>query len=116
MTTPRSSCVSRRKLLTGASVLLGSVTGGMVMPARAAKAPSATAIAALLRKYKVPAVSFATFDRGGLVLCAAHGRRQVESAKVTTETRFQAASLSKTVNALCVLNSFEMAGSASTIR
>lgn len=104
MTSPRSGCVSRRKLLIGASVLLGNVTGGVATPARAAKSPSATAIAALLRKYKVPAVSFATFDRDGIVLCAAHGRRQVESAKVTIETRFQAASLSKTVNALCVLS------------
>jgi len=103
MTTLRSSCVSRRGFLIGASALLSNVVGGSVPPAWA-KSPSATAIAALLRKYKVPAVSFATFDRDGLVLCAAHGRRQADSAKVTTETRFQAASLSKTVNALCVLS------------
>lgn len=104
MTTLRSNCVSRRGLLIGSSALLGHVTGGVVAPALAAKPPSAVRIAALLRKYKVPAVSFATFDRAGIVLCAAHGRRQVGSAKVTTETRFQAASLSKTVNALCVLS------------
>lgn len=104
MTTLRSSRVSRRGLLIGASALLGNVTGGVVAPAFAAKPPSAASIAALLRKYKVPAVSFATFDRAGIVRSAAYGRRQVGSAKVTTETRFQAASLSKTVNALCVLS------------
>jgi CubicO group peptidase (beta-lactamase class C family) len=104
MTTLRSSCVSRRGFLIGASALLSPVVGKSVPPAWAAKPPSATRIAALLRKYKVPAVSFATFDRDGIVLCAAHGRRQSDSAKATIETRFQAASLSKTVNALCVLS------------
>jgi CubicO group peptidase (beta-lactamase class C family) len=104
MTTLRLSCVSRRGLLIGASALLSNVVGRSVSPAWSAKPPSTAAISALLRKYKVPAVSFATFDRDGTVLRAAYGRRQVDSTKVTVETRFQAASLSKTVNALCVLS------------
>lgn len=102
MTVQHLGRVTRRGVLIGASALLG--VGGRASSAGAAKPLSAKAIAALLRKYNVPAVSFASFDRDGIVLQAAHGRRQVDSTKVTTETRFQAASLSKTANALCVLS------------
>lgn len=102
MTVQQSGRVTRRGILIGASALLG--VGGRASSAWAAKPPSRKAITALLRKYNVPAVSFATFDRDGLAIQAAYGRRQMGSAKVTIDTRFQAASLSKTANALCVLS------------
>lgn len=100
MLAQRSRRVSRRGVLIGAAALLGNIAG----PSWADKPLSRARIGGLLRKYNVPAVSFATFDRSGLVLQSAYGERQIGSTKVTPQTRFQAASLSKTVNALCVLS------------
>lgn len=97
----QSRRATRRGFLIGSAAFLGSFSA---RPVRAAKPPSRAKIAALLRKYNVPAVSFATFDRDGLILQEAYGQRQAGGSKVTPQMRFQAASLSKTVNALCVLS------------
>ncbi len=102
MTALQSGRVTRRGILIGAPALLG--VGGRVPSAWAARPPARREIVALLRKYHVPAVSFAAFDRDRIVLRAAYGPRQEGSTEVTTETRFQAASVSKTANALCVLS------------
>lgn len=95
------SRVTRRGLLAGAAALLG---GASRSRASAATPLSRNAIAGLLRQFKVPAVSFAAFEGDRITLRAAYGERQVDSTEVTTDTRFQAASLSKTANALCVLS------------
>lgn len=94
------SRVTRRGFLAGASSLLAYGSS----PARAARPLSARTVVSLLRKYNVPAVSFATFVGDHIKIRAAYGERQVDSTKVTPDTWFQAASLSKTANALCVLS------------
>lgn len=58
----------------------------------------------LMKELKVPAVSIAVIEQGQVVWAKAYGvREQGRSAGVNTQTRFQAASISKPVNALTVL-------------
>ena len=64
----------------------------------------AMTIADRMAHYKVPGVSVAFFDRGKIVWTRTYGFADVASKKpVTTETRFQAASISKPVSALATL-------------
>jgi CubicO group peptidase (beta-lactamase class C family) len=61
-------------------------------------------IADRMAHYKVPGVSVAFFDRGEIVWTRTYGFADVASKKpITTETRFQAASISKPVAALAAL-------------
>ncbi|MGB7334612.1 MAG: serine hydrolase domain-containing protein [Salaquimonas sp.] len=59
---------------------------------------------ALLEKRTVPAVSYSVISDGRISLSEAVGKkRKNDSEVVTRKTRFQAASLSKTVNAIAIL-------------
>lgn len=100
MSAERSGCLSRRGLIMGASAL------GMSALARtvSARALPKDKVEALLRKHRVPAVSVAAFERGQVVLQEAHGHRKAGGDAATPQTRFQAASISKTANALCVMS------------
>jgi CubicO group peptidase (beta-lactamase class C family) len=61
-----------------------------------------------MRELGVPAVSFAVVDNGRIVLAAAYGLADVEEKRpATPRTLFQAASLSKPVTALAVLDLVE---------
>lgn len=91
--------MSRRQVLARASAGLAS----LVSPAWAAKQPSSDKVEALLRQYRVPAVSLATFERGEIIVAAAYGEARARGNPATPQTRFQAASISKTANALCVM-------------
>lgn len=92
--------VNRRGFLVGGATWIGSVS----LAAAAAKPPAREDVEALLQKHRVPAVSVATFERGRITLAAAYGRQKAGGDPATPETRFQAASLSKTANALCLLS------------
>lgn len=98
------SRASRRGFLIGASAWMGGMSLGALSPASAAKPPTRGDVAALLRKYRVPAVSVAAFDGNRITLEAAYGDQKAGGDPATPETRFQAASISKTANALCVLS------------
>jgi len=100
--------MDRRTLLAG---LAAGATG--LFPFRSAFAAvdttppgngplSAKAVGDLLRKYKVPGASLAVLDKGALAAAYSYGIAQ-PGKPVTADTRFQAASISKTANALTIL-------------
>lgn len=65
---------------------------------------SYTTLQALMKELKVPAVSIAVFEQDKIVWAQAYGFvEQDQTRQATPETRFQAASISKPVNALTVL-------------
>lgn len=100
MSAERSGYLSRRGLLMGASAL-----GMSALPGTAsARGLPKDKVDALLRKHRVPAVSVAVFERGQLVLQEAYGQLKAGGDAATPRTRFQAASISKTANALCVMS------------
>ncbi len=103
MTSQRRGGVSRRGFLLGASAWAGAIAGAASSHA-AAKPPAREKVEALLRKHRVPAVSVAAFERDRIVVQEAYGQRQAGGGAAQPDTRFQAASLSKTANALCVLS------------
>lgn len=104
MTRQRLGRVSRRGFLVGGPAWMGSMSLGALSPAAAAKPPARGDVEALLRKYRVPAVSVAAFEGNEITLEAAYGHQKAGGDPATPETRFQAASISKTANALCVLS------------
>lgn len=57
------------------------------------------ALAERMSHYQVPAVSIAVIDQGRIAWRAAYGQRQGDGAPITTQTVFQAASISKPVAA-----------------
>jgi CubicO group peptidase (beta-lactamase class C family) len=63
---------------------------------------SSASVAALLAQHKVPGASLAIVQSGAVVATYGYGSAQA-GRQVTPQTRFQAASISKTVNALAVL-------------
>ena len=63
---------------------------------------SATVVGSLLAQYKVPGASLAIVDTGELTATYCYGLAQV-TKPVAAATRFQAASISKTINALAIL-------------
>jgi CubicO group peptidase (beta-lactamase class C family) len=88
------------------SLLLGSIATACLarLPAARAGDQLTGAIEAELARHKVPGVSWAIVADGNVAGIGSAGVRSVGQRElVGAETRFQAASLSKTVNALCVL-------------
>ncbi len=67
---------------------------------------SASAVGDLLKRHNVPGASLAILDKGELVASFCYGFAQA-GRPVTPQTRFQAASISKTANALAVLKLVE---------
>jgi len=63
---------------------------------------SATAVGGLLAQYKVPGASLAIVDKGELTATYCYGLAQA-TKPVVAATRFQAASISKTINALAIV-------------
>jgi CubicO group peptidase (beta-lactamase class C family) len=65
---------------------------------------SAGAVGALLQQHKVPGVSLAIIEKSSLIATYGYGSAQPQAERpVAPQTQFQAASISKTVNALAVL-------------
>lgn len=92
--------------------LLGFATTALVasrLPSWAAAPPAdgplgTKAVEALLKQRKVPGASLAIIDGGAVVAAYAYGLAQAgTNRKVEDATQFQAASLSKTINALLIL-------------
>jgi CubicO group peptidase (beta-lactamase class C family) len=94
---------SRRIFIVGASAGLAGLCNGHALAVHAASPLPRDRIERLLRQHRVPGVSFATFEHGEIALAAAYGKMRSGGDLVTPHTRFQAASLSKTANALCVM-------------
>ena len=99
----------RRQVLGGfAAAAVGSSLAGAqpttVIPSEPpADGPLSTAsVDALLAQYKVPGASLAIVQNNAIVATYGYGTAQ-PNRPVTPRTRFQAASISKTVNALTVL-------------
>jgi len=98
--------VDRRQMVLGMAA--GLLAPGAIRPAGAqtqtpADGPlSAGSVADLLAQHKVPGVSLAIIDRGELVAAYGYGLAR-KGVAVTPETRFQAASISKSINALGVM-------------
>jgi CubicO group peptidase (beta-lactamase class C family) len=99
----------RRTLLVGAAALTASSLPLSAQPTAAiGTAPpgqgplSAADVGSLLAQLKVPGASLAIIQNGAIVATYGYGRAQ-PNLPVTPQTRFQAASISKTVNALTVL-------------
>lgn len=95
---------TRRTFLVGA----GSTVATFFVPTSAAQAKglgrAARRIAGVMTQNRVPAVSIVAVHRDQRLLTAAIGKRSADrSQKVDKDTLFQAASLSKTINALAVL-------------
>ncbi len=66
------------------------------------------AVAALLRKHKVPGASLVIFEEGAIFATSTYGvARAATGEPVNATTRFQGASLSKTINALLILKLVE---------
>lgn len=89
-------------MLDRRQVLLGAAGGAMVLATPAAAAV-ADKVAGLLKRHKVPGASLAAIESGKIVWTAAFGDRWDGGGAVTEDMRFQAASVSKTINALAVL-------------
>lgn len=98
----RPGHISRRLFLAGASVGLAGLHG-LSSKALAASPPSREMVEGLLSRHRVPAVSVAAFERGELAFAAAYGEMRANGDAAAAQTRFQAASISKTANALCVM-------------
>jgi CubicO group peptidase (beta-lactamase class C family) len=84
---------------------IARIENGLVPPVIIKGQPiPAMKIADRMAHYKVPGVSVAFFDHGQILWSRTYGFADVESKKpVTTETLFQAASISKPVSALAAL-------------
>jgi CubicO group peptidase (beta-lactamase class C family) len=99
----------RREVLGGiAAVAVGSSwsraqSTAVIKTEPPAEGPlSAGAVASLLAQNKVPGASLAVVQNGAIVATYGYGTAQ-PNRPVTPRTRFQAASISKTINALAVL-------------
>ena len=88
--------VNRRQVVAASMGLL--VLGAV--PARSAIEDD---VLDLLARHKVAGASLAVVEEGRLVWAAQYGLRWLDGPPVSEETQFQAASLSKTANALAVL-------------
>lgn len=90
--------IDRRNFMLGTAAAL-------LLPATAARAAiSESRVDTLLSRHAVPGVSIAVIEDGALAWAEAYGTAQVLTGNATTTThRFQAASLSKTLNALVIL-------------
>ncbi len=86
----------------GASLVRAQPTAVIATSPPAEGPLSSASVAALLAQHKVPGVSLAIVERGAIVATYGYGSAQT-GRLVTPQTRFQAASISKTVNALAVL-------------
>lgn len=88
---------------------IGAVERGLVPLTRTrAQAAGSVSIPDRLEQLKVPALSVAVIDRYQLAWARAYGQADVEQNRpATTETLFQAASLSKPITALLVLRLVE---------
>lgn len=83
--------------------MLGTAAAVM-LPSTAHAAIAASRIEPLLARHAVPGVSIAVIEDGAVVWSEAYGIAQVLTGEIaTTSHRFQAASLSKTLNALLIL-------------
>jgi CubicO group peptidase (beta-lactamase class C family) len=61
-----------------------------------------------MKSYKVPAVSVAIIDKGKIVLAKTYGEADITShRKADSTTLFHVASISKTINALCIMKLVE---------
>jgi CubicO group peptidase (beta-lactamase class C family) len=95
--------IARRRFLYGACAAGAVAVLGGVHAARADDKLK-TAIEKELKKRKVPGVSWAVVADGAVADSGFAGLKSAEDGQaVGAATRFQAASISKTVNALCVL-------------
>jgi CubicO group peptidase (beta-lactamase class C family) len=100
--------VHRRDALRGLAAVAGLPAFAGRGVAAAAMAPpragllNAEAVGELLKQHNVPGVSLAIADNGNLVAAYGYGMARPDRP-VTAQTLFQAASLSKTANALAVL-------------
>jgi CubicO group peptidase (beta-lactamase class C family) len=91
--------IDRRNFMLGTAAAL-------LLPASAARAAIAESrIDALLKRHAVPGVSIAVIEDGAVAWAEAYGMAQIlnRGNPTTTTHRFQAASLSKTLNALVIL-------------
>jgi CubicO group peptidase (beta-lactamase class C family) len=94
-----------RRVALGGLLAVAWPPHGFARPALAppeAGALSVPAVDELLGQYKVPGASLAIIHEGALVATYCYGAAQGERP-VRTTTRFQAASISKTINALAIL-------------
>ena len=104
------SLTRRHLLLLATSALVASrLPAWALADTPPASGPLSTeAVEALLKKKKVPGASLAIIDEGAITTTFAYGSARAGSGdKVDAATRFQAASLSKTINALLVLKLVE---------
>lgn len=98
----------RREVLGGLTAAAGISLAGAQPAAVIATSPptegplSDALVAPLLAQHKVPGASLAIIRDGSIVATYGYGSAQA-GRPVTPQTRFQAASISKTVNALAVL-------------
>jgi CubicO group peptidase (beta-lactamase class C family) len=98
----------RREVLGGLAAAAGVTVARAQPTAVIATAPpadgplSSASVASLLAQHKVPGASLAIIRDGAVVATYGYGSAQA-GRPVTPQTRFQAASISKTVNALAVL-------------
>jgi CubicO group peptidase (beta-lactamase class C family) len=98
----------RREVLGGFAAVVGSSLAGAQPTAVIRAEPpgegplSAAEVGSLLAQNKVPGASLAIVQSGSIVATYGYGIAQ-PGRPVTPQTRFQAASISKTVNALAVL-------------
>ena len=89
-------------------VLLGGAATLMLPSLRANAGIASSKIESLLKKHKVPAVAIAVVEHGEIAWTETWGMASTALKKVATpHHRFQAASLSKTFNAMLVLKMFD---------
>src|SRR5262249_54159642 len=96
--------VDRRVALGG---LVAAALSGRGLAQRIVEPPetgplSPRAVGELLAQYKVPGASLAIIDQGELTTSYCYGMAQADRP-VAASTRFQAASISKTINALAIM-------------
>lgn len=93
---------SRRAFLAGGM----SAAGALLLAGRSAFAfdeAFARAVGEAMKAAAVPGLSLAVIEGGAVAEQRSFGGMRADGTPVVADTRFQAASLSKTVNALCVL-------------
>ena len=90
-------------------VQIARIENGLLPPVTiAGQAAPAVSIAEQMQRDKVPAVSVAFFENGGIVWARGYGYADIENkSPVTPETLFQAASISKPVAALAAMHLVE---------
>lgn len=102
--TPEGSSHIQAKELTRAEALALAVETQLVPVVQFKGEEHFEKLDARMRALKVPAVSIAVFENYEIVWAKAYGlARKSSQVKATTETRFQAASISKPVNALTLI-------------